>query len=162
MRRDGALIYNGVVPTSTTRRKNLTMPEITRRQMLRSGATAAASIAAAELLASCIGSPTASGPSKNLIGKPLLAVDEIPVGGGQILANDHVVVTQPSKGTFHVFSSTCTHRGCTVSQIRNGTIDCPCHGSKFSIVNGAVKAGPAPSPLPEYKSEVKAGYVELT
>jgi Rieske Fe-S protein len=156
------VLYNGVVAIIQDRRKNLTMPEITRRQMLRSGATAAASLAAADLLASCIGSPTASGPSKSLIGKPLLAVDEVPVGGGQILANDHVVVTQPTKGTFHVFSSTCTHEGCTVNQIRNGTIDCPCHGSRFSIVNGAVKAGPAPRPLPEYGSRVKAGYLELT
>jgi Rieske Fe-S protein len=143
------------------RRNSPNMPEITRRQLLRSSATAAAGLAAVPLLASC-GSPTASGPSKNLIGKPLLAVDEIPVGGGHILANDHVVVTQPTKGTFHVFSSTCTHQGCTVSQVQGGTIDCPCHGSKYSIINGAVKAGPAPRPLPEYKSQVKAGYVELT
>jgi len=35
-------------------------------------------------------------------------------------------------------------QGCTVS---DGTISCPCHGSKFSITNGSVVGGPAPSPL---------------
>jgi len=29
----------------------------------------------------------------------------------------------------------------------NGTIDCPCHGSQFSIKDGSVVGGPAPSPL---------------
>jgi Rieske Fe-S protein len=30
----------------------------------------------------------------------------------------------------------------------DGTINCPCHGSQFSIEDGSVVAGPAPSPLP--------------
>jgi Rieske Fe-S protein len=37
--------------------------------------------------------------------------------------------------------------GCLVSTISNGTIDCPCHGSQYSISTGAVVGGPAPSPL---------------
>lgn len=28
-----------------------------------------------------------------------------------------------------------------------GTINCPCHGSKFSVASGSVVAGPAPAPL---------------
>jgi len=78
----------------------------------------------------------------------LATTSEIPVGGGKIFTEQKVVVTQPTSGDFKAFSAICTHMGCIVSQISNGTIDCPCHGSQYSIKNGAVVAGPAPSPLP--------------
>ena len=58
------------------------------------------------------------------------------------------MVTQPTAGEFKAFSAVCTHMGCTVSQIADGRIDCPCHGSEYSITDGAVLAGPAPRPLP--------------
>ena len=29
-------------------------------------------------------------------------------------------------------------QGCTVGSVSGGTINCPCHGSKFSITTGAV------------------------
>jgi Rieske Fe-S protein len=47
---------------------------------------------------------------------------------------------------FKGFSSTCTHKGCTVDKIADGTIDCPCHGSKFNL-DGTVAKGPADKPL---------------
>ena len=78
----------------------------------------------------------------------LATTSEIPVGSGKIFTEQKVVVTQPTSGDFKAFSAVCTHMGCIVSQISNGTIDCPCHGSQYSIKNGAVVAGPAPSPLP--------------
>jgi Rieske Fe-S protein len=31
--------------------------------------------------------------------------------------------------------------------VAGGTIDCPCHGSKFSIKDGSVVKGPATAPL---------------
>jgi nitrite reductase/ring-hydroxylating ferredoxin subunit len=74
---------------------------------------------------------------------------EIPVGGGTIFADDEIVVTQPVAGTFEAFSAICTHQGCTVSSVKDGTIDCACHGSMYSIKTGAVEGGPAPSPLPK-------------
>jgi len=36
-----------------------------------------------------------------------------------------------------------------VSSISGGTINCPCHGSQYSITDGSVKGGPAPAPLPK-------------
>ncbi|HET7304146.1 MAG TPA: Rieske (2Fe-2S) protein, partial [Segeticoccus sp.] len=82
------------------------------------------------------------------------AAAEVPVGGGVISARDHVVVTQPQRGTYKGFSAVCTHQGCTVTNVADGTINCPCHGSRFSIVDGSVKQGPAPKPLPELPVKV--------
>jgi Rieske Fe-S protein len=78
-----------------------------------------------------------------------IKISEIPVGGGKIFADQKLVVTQPSSGDFKAFSAVCTHAGCVVSRISDGTIDCPCHGSKYSIEDGSVEDGPAPKPLPE-------------
>ena len=86
---------------------------------------------------------------------------EIPVGGGKIFTAEKVVVTQPTKGEFKGFSAICTHMGCTVDKIADGTIDCPCHGSKYSITDAKVVAGPAPRPLPTQKINVANGKISL-
>jgi Rieske Fe-S protein len=85
------------------------------------------------------GSPGAPAPAA-----ALAKTADVPVGSGVIL--DDIVVTQPTAGVFKGFSSVCTHAGCKVSKIEDGTIDCPCHGSKFSL-EGAVVHGPAKDPL---------------
>jgi Rieske Fe-S protein len=69
---------------------------------------------------------------------------DVPVGSGVVV--DEIVVTQPSAGEFKGFSSTCTHAGCTVRDVAGGTINCPCHGSKFNL-DGTVANGPASRPL---------------
>jgi Rieske Fe-S protein len=77
----------------------------------------------------------------------LALISDVPAGGGKILADKKIVITQPRAGSFEAFTAVCTHLGCTVSSVSGGTINCPCHGSKFSISNGSVVAGPAPSAL---------------
>jgi nitrite reductase/ring-hydroxylating ferredoxin subunit len=77
----------------------------------------------------------------------LATTSQIPDGGGKIIDGVNIVITQPQTGSFRAFTAICTHQGCIVSRVSNGTIDCPCHGSKYSIKDGSVVQGPAPSPL---------------
>ena len=84
---------------------------------------------------------------------------DIPVGGGKILTDFKIVITQPKSGTFHAFSAVCTHAGCTVGSVSGGTINCPCHGSRFNITNGAVVNGPAASPLPQVGIKVQGNAI---
>jgi Rieske Fe-S protein len=41
----------------------------------------------------------------------------------------------------------CTRQGCVVSEVKDGTINCTCHGSKFQVSDGSVASGPGKSPL---------------
>lgn len=51
--------------------------------------------------------------------------------------------------------------GCVVNQVTGGTIDCPCHGSRFKISSGAEVTGPASSPLPAKQIKIVDGDVVL-
>jgi Rieske Fe-S protein len=156
-------------------------PTMTRRAAV-AGACGAACVAA---LAACSGSGSgggAAGPAPATAGPgdpagsagsaptggagasgggSLVSASEVPVGGGVVLADQDVVVTQPTAGEFTAFSATCTHQGCTVGDVSGGTINCPCHGSRFSIADGSVADGPADSPLPQKDITVDGDTVVL-
>ncbi|MFJ7268571.1 Rieske (2Fe-2S) protein [Streptomyces sp. NPDC099050] len=94
--------------------------------------------------------------------KALVKSSEVPVGGGTVLKDEKLVVTQPTAGSFRCFTAVCTHSGCLVNKVEAGTIDCPCHGSKFKVADGAVAKGPATKPLEEKKITVSpAGEISL-
>ncbi|MDV7246573.1 MULTISPECIES: Rieske (2Fe-2S) protein [Rhodococcus] len=76
-----------------------------------------------------------------------IAVSDVPVGGGIVLPQQQLVITQPQAGVFRAFSAVCTHQGCSVSEVHDGTINCPCHGSRYSITDGSVVRRPAQQPL---------------
>ncbi|MEV4949919.1 Rieske (2Fe-2S) protein [Streptomyces sp. NPDC053755] len=94
-------------------------------------------------------------------GAPLAKTADIPVGGGKVLADQGVVITQPTAGEFKAFSSKCTHQGCAVSGVSDGVITCPCHQSLFDASDGSVKGGPATAPLPPTSIKVEGDAITL-
>jgi Rieske Fe-S protein len=91
---------------------------------------------------------------------PLAHTADVPVGGGVVLDQKNMVITQPTKGTFKAFTATCTHQGCQVVEVKGGTIRCPCHGSQFKIADGSVAQGPATRALREIAINVDGADIQ--
>lgn len=139
------------------------MSALTRRQVLTTGALGVAGVAVAGCSsgdsapqttpATQPGSPTAASPAA--AGEALVAAADVPLEGGVIVdaGQTKVVVTQPQADQYVGLSAVCPHQGCLVSQVTNQKIICPCHGSQFSITDGAVIQGPAQTGLPSVPVE---------
>lgn len=118
-------------------------------------------------------SPSESSPSESGPGEPsvstssepagpanlLVATDEVPVGGGVVLRDELVVVTQPRAGQFEAFTATCTHQGNPVGVVEDNTITCQFHGSQYDASTGEVTRGPATTGLTPVRIRVRKGQV---
>ena len=89
------------------------------------------------------------------------APPRFPKGGGRIIADAAVVITQPQPGEFKAFDLTCTHQRCPVSRIADGKILCTCHNSAFSISDGSPLSGPATRPLAAKEIVVEGDRISL-
>jgi Rieske Fe-S protein len=148
--------------------------DLSRRGVLRGAAVAGLTLPVLAACSSDSGSadgaePTASAQggagsegSSGGGGGTTVAAADVPVGGGTVLGEQEVVITQPEKGDFRAFSAVCTHQGCLVQSISDGTINCPCHGSAFSIEDGSVVTGPAQAPLPTKKVSVEGDQISVS
>lgn len=141
-----------------------------RRAVLAAGG-AAAGLGAVAVVSGCGGSttsapaataaPTAAAAGAGSAGTPLGEAADVPVGGGKVFGALEVVVTQPEAGTFRGFSAVCSHTGCIVDKVADGTIDCPCHGSRYRL-DGTVAVGPAPRALTSRAVSVINGKIVLS
>ena len=108
-----------------------------RRDVLKAGAVTGALAVVGVSVASCAEETAVTMTADSI------ALADIPVGGGIIVSEPPVVLTQPTAGEVKAFTSICPHQGCKVSEVSNNEIYCPCHGSKFSALDGSVIQGPA-------------------
>lgn len=117
-------------------------PPVPRRTALAGAGAAALAMGA---VAACGDTGGEAPKAGTVLGKAA----DVPVGGGRVFKDAETVVTQPKKGEYKAFTAICTHQGCVVDNVGDGTINCKCHGSKFAVADGAVQKGPAAKPLPE-------------
>jgi len=147
-----------------------TVIEMSRRAVLGGAAVAVAGgvvgwlVSRNSAAAKGTGAPAAANgyqfqPPTSGIGRRLVVLAAVPVGGGVVVPSARVVLTRDAGGSLHAFSALCTHQGCVVTSVRRGTINCPCHGSRFDAKTGAVVAGPAPAPLAPVSVDVTGGVV---
>jgi Rieske Fe-S protein len=137
--------------------------QLTRRTTIAGAAGLALGLPALAACGSRSSRAEGSGGSADARKGPVVLgpTSDVAVGGGKVYGDQNVVVTQPEAGTFKAFEATCTHQGCQVAKVADGTIDCTCHGSRFSIEDGSVEAGPAPSPLPRLTVTVTGGRISV-
>jgi Rieske Fe-S protein len=137
----------------------------TRRTVLKGAFVAGAVL---PILAACDSDSDDGGPDTGTDGdgdaasQLPLPTSDVPEGGGVILVNDGLVVTQPTAGEFKAFSAVCTHQFCIVGEVSDGMIICPCHASMYSISTGQVVGGPAPQPLAETQVTVENGQITVS
>ena len=133
----------------------MSLDDVSRRSVLRGCALAVAGGVAGFFVArqsdaadtkTATAAANGYGPANAQGGDVLASVTDVPAGSGVVKSG--VVLTKDASGNIHAFSATCTHQGCTVSSVTKGSINCPCHGSRFSATDGKVLQGPATRPLP--------------
>ncbi len=111
--------------------------------------------------------PTKTGPTEEseTVSAPAadgIPTSDVPVGGGIVVADEEVVITQPNEGEFKAFSSICTHMGCPVTSVEDGFIACPCHGSRFAIETGEPTSDSlAAAPLAAVELTISSGRIIL-
>jgi len=137
----------------------LTDSTVSRRAVLASGIAGAGVVA----LAACTpGGGAGVAPKTNQsAGQRLESLDKVPVGQAvsvQLPDGSAGILARPTASTAACFSATCTHQGCTVLPAGQ-QLQCPCHGSVFNALTGAVINGPAAQPLAQIPVHVAGGEV---
>jgi len=66
-------------------------------------------------------------------------------------------------GDYYAFDDTCTHLGCSLAEgkLEGRTVICPCHGSRFDVITGAVQHGPAREPVKSYVVRVQDAAMQV-
>ncbi|SDK88537.1 Rieske (2Fe-2S) protein [Streptomyces indicus] len=85
------------------------------------------------------------------------AASAVPAGSSKLFREQRLLVTCAEDGTYTALSAQCTHAGCVLDKIEGDEANCPCHGSRFSVTNGAAVKGPASVPLPKVPVRVENG-----
>src|SRR4051794_857464 len=134
-------------------------PTMSRRAVLAAGAAGAGAVVVAAC-SSGSGGGSGSGDAQQA-GKTLARLDDIPVGDAKAVKlpdGGPAVIARTSATAAACFSAICTHMGCTVA-LNGKELGCPCHGSRFNALTGAVLSGPATAPLEKIAVKISGGEV---
>ena len=72
-------------------------------------------------------------------------IGEVPNFGKKVVATDSgEILLVNIKGVIHAVENECPHQGCpmTAAVVKEGTISCPRHGYRFSLVDGTCPEHP--------------------
>lgn len=86
-----------------------------------------------------------------------IRLSNIPEGGiVELNANDIAIMISKVGDNLTALESTCTHKDCDVAfgEISRNEIICPDCGSKFDLITGEVKGGPATKPLKKHNARI--------
>lgn len=89
-----------------------------------------------------------------------VAATEVPVGSAVIM--DSFIIAQPTEGNFLAYSSTCPHQNNPITEVEGEIVRCTAHNSEFSIVDGAVLAGPSRDSLIPSQLKESGGTLSVT
>jgi nitrite reductase/ring-hydroxylating ferredoxin subunit/uncharacterized membrane protein len=79
------------------------------------------------------------------------------------LAGDTPVLLLRRTGRMYAIHDRCSHRGCPLSggKVEGESVTCPCHGSRFSLIDGSIERGPATAPQPVFEARDREGRIEV-
>ena len=78
--------------------------------------------------------------------------------------NGKKILVANLKGAYYAMGDICMHRGCSLSNgtISGENIECPCHGSTYSIVTGNIVRGPTTKPEPTFKVKIQGDLIMVS
>ncbi len=88
---------------------------------------------------------------------PVGKVTDYTVGQAKLIKDEKLYILRNETG-FKAMSAKCTHLGCAVDRVADGTYLCPCHGSAYDA-KGLVTHGPAKKALVWYQTKEEGGSV---
>ncbi len=93
-----------------------------------------------------------------------MAAADLPEGQPtSVDVGDTPVLLVRSGGTLRALHDRCSHRGCSLADgtLEGDVIQCVCHGSRFSLADGAIERGPATVPQPAFEVRERDGQIEV-
>ena len=89
---------------------------------------------------------------------------DVPPGARIVVdVNDHYIAIFNVGGTLWAIEDVCTHDGGPLAEgeLDGTVIECPRHGARFDITNGAVLSMPAVTPVPWYEVRAQGDEVQV-
>ncbi|MBK9101030.1 MAG: Rieske (2Fe-2S) protein [Austwickia sp.] len=152
----------------------MTAREPDRRSVLRAGAAITIAGFSVSVISGCGGGKNSPGTqaaatvnelsdqAKQAIAAAITS-GKVAVGKPAFLPDAQVIVTEPTRGQYRVFSNICTHQAARVDQVNaKGNLVCSLHGSEFDPATGEAKVGPAGKPLPSKVATVSGNQVTIS